>query len=442
MDSDADVAWPSAAQAWWTVFAIVMAAFLCTMDRLVLNLLVDPIRADLHATDTQFSLLQGLSFTVVNSIAALPLGILADRTSRRHLLMCGVMVWSVATVFEGLSVSFGQLLAARLVVGLGEAALWPVVVSMIADLLPAQRRGGAVGFVLLGQILGSGASLIFTGLIMRVAPTGVFAAVPVLRHLVSWRLVLVLWGALGLVVLLLLSSIREPTRRSGQPLGVGVKPFFGHVWRQRVAIIPIYVGACCISVGSYSLAAWVPAFFIRHFHVGPARIGPILGIVGICTGILGTTMAGFLADRAELRGIPDRKLIIMMCAALACLPGAALVFAPNLPTAVAIQGISLLFFPIAGTVMIVALQDLVPNEMRGKAMAVLTLCSMLGATIGPTLTAAVTQYVFRDDAAVGYSLTAVLIPVLLIAALCFYSASRTLRRSGAMRVAGAAPVAA
>jgi predicted MFS family arabinose efflux permease len=170
--------WPSPARAWWAVVGVVFAAFLSLMDRLVLNLLVDPIRSDLHISETEFSLLQAASFAVVSSLLAIPLGLAADRVPRRDLLVFGVAVWSLATAWGGLSTSYHQLLAARILVGMGEAALWPVVVSLFADLLPPFRRGRAIGMVTLAQILGGGASLAATGFIIRGVAAGAFRPIP------------------------------------------------------------------------------------------------------------------------------------------------------------------------------------------------------------------------------------------------------------------------
>jgi MFS family permease len=422
--------WPSAAVAWWGVAALIAAAFLCTMDRLVLNLLVDPIRADLRISETQFSLLQGASFTIVNAIAALPLGLLADRSSRRLLLIGGVLVWSVATTAGGLAHGFQSFFIARIFVGLGEAALWPVAVSLIASLLPPARRGRAISLVLLGQILGSGASLIMTGVVLKLAAGHRLAALPVIDALAPWRVVLVLWGFLGAPVILLLLSAREPARqgtgaeaRAGAVDLGGLGRFLTFLSRRWSILIPMYLGAGCVSVGSYALAAWAPSFFIRRFALHPSDLGPVLGTIGIGGGILGTTLAGFIADRQERLGQPGRKLTALMIAALACVPVSALCLAPSPTIAYAIQGASLIFFPIAGALNIIAMQDLVPGDMRGKAMAVLALVSSLfGATLGPTLVALATQHLFHDPAKVGVSIAIVLAPAMLIAAGCFLAA--------------------
>src|SRR3979409_1563097 len=129
----------------WTVVAILIAtAVLSYTDRQVLSLLVDPIRGDLSISDTQISLLLGTAFAVVYGIAGVPLGYLADRTSRRNLIFGGLLVWSVGTIACGLSQSVGQLFASRLVVGLGEAVLSPAAISLISDYFPPSRRGTAV----------------------------------------------------------------------------------------------------------------------------------------------------------------------------------------------------------------------------------------------------------------------------------------------------------
>src|SRR5260370_6286766 len=133
-------AYPSRPYAWTVVAILIATAVLSYTDRQVLSLLVDPIRADLGISDTQISLLLGTAFAVVYGVAGLPLGYLADRTSRRNLIFCGVLVWSIGTLACGLSQSFGQLFAGRLVVGLGEAGLSAAVCSEISNHFPPARR--------------------------------------------------------------------------------------------------------------------------------------------------------------------------------------------------------------------------------------------------------------------------------------------------------------
>src|SRR6187402_336812 len=136
--------YPSRGRAWTVVAILIATAILSYTDRQVLSLLVDPIRADLGISDTQISLLLGIAFALVYGVAGIPLGYLADRTSRRNLIFAGVLVWSLGTIACGLSHSFSQLFASRIFVGLGEAVLSPAAISLISDYFPPARRGTAV----------------------------------------------------------------------------------------------------------------------------------------------------------------------------------------------------------------------------------------------------------------------------------------------------------
>ena len=171
----AETGYPSRPYAWTVVAILIATAVLSYTDRQVLSLLVDPIRGELGISDTQVSLLLGTAFAVVYGIAGIPLGVLADRTSRRNLIFAGVLVWSCGTLACGFSHSFGQLFAARIVVGLGEAVLSPAAISLISDYFPPSRRGTAVGFFLSGIAMGIGAAILIGGGVLHVVELGVLA---------------------------------------------------------------------------------------------------------------------------------------------------------------------------------------------------------------------------------------------------------------------------
>src|SRR5258707_1164259 len=125
--ADADFAttgeppWPPVSRAWWAVGAFCIAAILSYSDRQILSLLVDPIRADLHATDVQVSLLQGAAFALIYAVAGVALGRAADVLPRRWVIVTGILIWSFATLACGYAGSFWTLFAARAFVGVGEA---------------------------------------------------------------------------------------------------------------------------------------------------------------------------------------------------------------------------------------------------------------------------------------------------------------------------------
>ena len=128
--------WPAPARAWTMVLVLMAAYAVGFVDRQILTLLVEPLRRDLGITDTQFSLLSGLAFTLFYTLMGVPLAWLADRGSRRNLIMWSVGVWSLMTAACGVAGSFLQLFAARVGVGIGEAGLSPAAYSLIADSFP------------------------------------------------------------------------------------------------------------------------------------------------------------------------------------------------------------------------------------------------------------------------------------------------------------------
>ena len=192
--------YPAAVSAWWLVAIFFLASVVNTIDRGILNLVVDPIRHDLGISDFQISLLQGLSFGLFYATVGVPLGLTADRVQRRWLIMAGVLLWSLATILGGLAPNFGWLFVSRVLVGLGEATLAPCAVSMISDMFPPEKRGRPLGAYLMGQAISNGLSVMLIGGILSAAPTGMFNALPGARGAAPWRIAFVVAGLLGFIV--------------------------------------------------------------------------------------------------------------------------------------------------------------------------------------------------------------------------------------------------
>ena len=197
-------AYPSRPYAWTVVAILIATAVLSYTDRQVLSLLVDPIRGDLGISDTQISLLLGTAFAVVYGIAGIPLGYLADRTSRRNLIFAGVSVGAKRfTTWP--SRSTRNLVKFHL--------MSPAAISLISDYFPASRRGTAVGFFLSGIAMGNGAAILIGGGVLHAIELGALTATPLASE-APWRLVLLLIGGPGLLWALVILLIREPIRRA------------------------------------------------------------------------------------------------------------------------------------------------------------------------------------------------------------------------------------
>jgi MFS family permease len=431
--------YPSRPYAWTVVAILIATAVLSYTDRQVLSLLVDPIRGELGISDTQVSLLLGTAFAVVYGIAGIPLGVLADRTSRRNLIFAGVVVWSCGTLACGFSHSFGQLFAARIVVGLGEAVLSPAAISLISDYFPPARRGTAVGFFLSGIAMGIGAAILIGGGVLHVVESGVLAGTP-LAGRPAWRLVLLLIGAPGLLWSLAILLIKEPARKTTEdPTGAGegtasgagsnastagtqrdtnvttTTTLLGTAGAAAIAarhptlwsrVIPIYLVVATASLVDNAVGAWAPTLLIREFTRDPAQIGLQLGFLltaGFGGGVL---LGGWLADRAGSRGGSSYKLGVCLLSGLLILPVSLLINASEFNLVMLSVP---LYFALSGIVTACgfsAILDVVPNRSRGLAMAISFFLNVaLGAGLGPSAVTAASDYVFGAAAGLGPALT-------------------------------------
>ena len=154
---------PARSYAWYVATILTLAHIISFLDRQILSLLVTPIKRDLGINDTQMSLLMGLAFAIMYTFAAIPLGRLADRRSRRTIVIVGITAWCAMTAACGLARNYAQLFLARIGVGIGEATLTPSALSMLSDYFPRERRGAAIGFYNMGVSVGAGIAFIVGG---------------------------------------------------------------------------------------------------------------------------------------------------------------------------------------------------------------------------------------------------------------------------------------
>jgi MFS family permease len=422
--------YPRPLQAWWLIAILFLASVVSVIDRSILSIIVDPVKADLSLTDIHISLLQGLAFGLFYATVGLPLGLTADRTSRRTLIIAGVTVWSLATIGGGLAQSFAPLFVSRLLVGLGEAALAPAAISLIADLFPPDRRGRPISIFLIGQAIANGLAISITSLIVAAAAAGKFAHVPLLSHLPPWRIAFVCCGLMGFLVVAAMLTTREPQRQSlSQQIGVAaqIRLNIDYLSRNRAVFVPLYLGFALCFLAGYAGAGWAPAMLMRGFGATSVQIGKWLGPLSMLFSVVGPTIGGILVDRYARRGNDMAKLVILSIAPLCVIPSALAVFAPNLASAVVLVASSGAVFAIVGTTMFALLQVIVPPDMRGVSVALTGLVNtIIGATLGPLLVAALTERVFADPAKVGFSIFLVVVPALLLAVALFAAARRAL----------------
>ena len=431
------------------VGVLTLANISAFVDRQILGLLVAPIRRDLAITDTQMGVLYGMAFAAFYTLLGLPIARLADRGSRRRIIAIGIAVWSVMTMLCGISRSYTELLFARFGVGVGEAALAAPAISMLADYFRRDRRATALSVYSLGIYLGAGlANLVGGALIARLSGAALVVW-PVIGAVRSWQQVFIAVGLPGLLVALLMWTVREPERRevrgSGGARGVHPPASTSHPLRDVVAYIGDNrrtflchtSGYALFALVNYGTAAWLPTMLIRTFGWSAGRAGITLGALTATVGVLGIVVGGRTADAMLARGYQDAKLRVGIVAAVANVAcGVAYTLAPSPALAVAALVPYNFFASFAFGAASAALQEITPNRMRAQATALyFSVVNVVGLGLGPSVVALLTDRLFHDDSAVRYSLLVVTVIGLLAAAALLLAGLAPFRRSVAYRAA-------
>ena len=205
--------YPESGYAWYVVVLLTLGYILSFLDRIIINLLVEPIKADFALTDTQIGLLMGVAFSIFYATMGIPLGWLADNMKRKTLVAVGMLVWSAATCFSGYAKSFVGLFAARIGVGAGEATLSPCAISLISDLFPEEKRGRAIALYSSALSIASATAFYLGGQILTWANTTDTSSMFLIGGLKPWQIVFVVVGAPGVLLSFFMLLVKEPKRQ-------------------------------------------------------------------------------------------------------------------------------------------------------------------------------------------------------------------------------------
>ncbi len=412
--------YPRALISWGAVTVFALGQVVSTVDRGMLALLIDPIRHDLHISDVQIALLQGFAFALFYVAAGLPLGFLADRVNRRRLLIAGVLVWSAATVACGYAASFGEMFLARLLVGLGEAALAPCAVTMIGDLFPPSRRGPPMALYVLGSMVAVGIGSAATGSILKLAPLGAFDGLPLLRGLAPWRTAFIVLGTCGTLIAVLVALLEEPARKGvaiEARRGLGLRQtlvYFSDNWK---VLLPFYGAVATYGIGSALAMGWGPAVLIRTYGLNAGALGESLGADQFFAAILGAICAALVIDPVVRRAGTAGKLYLGALLAVLAIPSTIAYAANSVWLATAMTAEVMFVTAIYGSTMLSTMTELVPTNMKGISVSLYAfVLIMIGSTLGPLIAAQVNQALFNDPKMIGHAIALVGISALVLSA--------------------------
>ncbi|MEZ5565034.1 MAG: MFS transporter [Gammaproteobacteria bacterium] len=426
--------WPPAGVAWYVVVILVIAFIFSFVDRIIIAMLVEPLKQDLGLTDTQIGWLQGLAFAVFYALVGLPIGRLADRRSRRAIIGWGIFLWSIMTAVCGLARNFLELFLARVGVGVGQAALSPAAYSMIADYFPRDKLGRAIGVYQAGAFFGAGLSFLLGGLVIQ-AVTGVGAlSLTLIGEVRPWQVVFFIVGLPGVLVALLMLTVREPVRRgklAGHDDGIPLRAVISYsLARWRVFVLH-FIGFSLLAVPFTTIVTWAFTYFMRVLVMTPPQAALRLGGILVLMSPLGVYAGGWLGDLLQRRGYRDAPLRVALFAAAGLLPLSAIATTVNNPGVVLALFVPLVFFASLSMAMApAALQMVAPNQMRAQISATwMLVLNLVTAGVGPTAVGMITDHVFGNPMAVGQSMALVNCISVPLAALALWAALAPFRQA-------------
>jgi MFS family permease len=413
---------------WLSVLLLLVAYALSFVDRQILGLLVDDVRGDLGVDDVRMGLLMGPAFGVFYALLGLPCGMLADRVRRTRLIAAGLLLWTGATLASGLAQSFTALALARMLVGVGEAALVPAAVSMIADAFGPRERALPLAVFTAGISVGAGLALLLGGGLVALARGGLETAPLIggwLGSQAPWRSVMILAGAAGVPLALVFFVWPEPPRgaREASAANQGLWSFLR---RERALFVPLLLATSLLYILANAWSAWLPSLFIRRFDWLPAAAGARLGGVVLVCALCGTLAGGVWAATLALRGRADASLFVMTAGAALLVPAAFAAALGGSATA-SLVGVACLYaamslcFGVATAGLVAA----TPAALRGRMVALyLLLGNLAGLGLGPPAVGALLDHGFGDPTQVGPALALIALPTALPGALLLNWARR------------------
>jgi predicted MFS family arabinose efflux permease len=399
------------------VLALLLIAYIFNfLDRQILGILAQPIKADLHLSDTQFGAVGGLAFALLYSALGVPLAFLADKTSRTAVIAGSLAVWSGFTALCGATSGFGQLFLYRLGVGVGEAGGVAPSYALIADYFPPERRARALAIFSLGIPLGlAGGTLL-----------GAYIA-----HAMSWRAAFVVMGIAGLVLApVMLLVVRDRHRAAAGPARAPLSSVFPLLARKPAFWLMAFASSAS-SLCGYGLALWTPSVMMRSFGLDLLTTGKFLASLLLVGGCAGVFAGGWLADRL---GAAERRWYARLPAIawLVSVPAWGLgLFAPSLwlawPLLLIGNAVNILWLAPVTT----AVQHLVPRPMRSTASAsFLLINNLIGLGVGPLLMGGLSDALKASYGADALRDAAVLcLGFYLLAALLMALSARSLKAS-------------
>jgi MFS family permease len=432
------------ARPWYIVLLLAALYVISYIDRLILTLLVEPIKADLHISDLQMGLLIGPAFAVLFSVIGLPVAWLIDNRNRKILLTIGILLWSLSTLLAGYANSFAMLFVLRMGLAIGESVLSPAAMSLIGDLFTRERRAAPSSVFIAAGTTGVMLAYVVGAAAIDLVQSGALAGLPLIGGLPAWRTTLVLIALPGFVIApLVLLTVREPARggKEEAPVSMPATDTAAPIAASRFGIFPdkgeairfygcFFVGNAILGMMLYGALAWYPTHLIRTQHITASQAGYIFS-TALALGVVLTMVIPTLSQRIARAG---RRDLLMLIPLIVIPIGLVLFVAALVQASLAIAsilialGFSLLSSVNALPSITVPLTS--PPAVRGRLVALVQFCNnIISLSLGAYLVALLAEKVFTGPGGLGQAMLAVALVAGPIAWVLFACAWRPYRRA-------------
>jgi MFS family permease len=363
----------------WTLALLTAAYFFSFMDRQILSILLEAIKADLKLSDTQLGLLSGLVFALFYATLGLPIARLADRSSRSNIIALSLAFWSVMTAVCGFAQNFTHLMLGRIGVGIGEAGFGPPSQSIIADLYPPEKRASAMAIYSLGVLLGGGLGIVIGGFV---------------AHAYGWRVAMMVVGLPGVALAIIMKLfVVEPRRGLSDPataLPLSQEPQIG-LWQgvksmwQNPAAFHLVAAITITSLIGYAVTGWGPSYMQRSLGMTMLDVSKYVALPAAFVAAGSALLGGWLCDRAAKRhGIFAQSYVVAIMKVVAFPFALAFYFVDHLWLALGSYFIAAIFAGAYIGPTYAMIQHLAPLRLRSTWAALTLLAtSLLGLGLGP-----------------------------------------------------------
>jgi MFS family permease len=388
---------------WYAVVLLSLITAISYVDRLILGLLAEPVKRSLAISDTQLGMAIGLGFGIVYALSGLPIAYLLDRGNRVRIVGIAVTVWSLFTFCSGFASNLAALMTLRAGIAIGEAALLPASVSLMADLFTSERRAAPMSMIMGVTVLMGGGTFVIGGLVYNAAQL----LAPTLQT-EAWRLTLIAVGIPGLLLgPLWMLSVKEPAREPMPMREVelgSVVDFFRASWQFYVFL---YLAFGFFTMATYSFFSWTPSILVRNYGMSVGGSGVLFGTVGIAANVIGIIFWSSLATYfMRRRSFAATLVLLLACEALSLLALASIALTDSVMAISA--SIAAANFAISGctNLLTLSVQNATPSRFRARMISLnLLIATLLGLVTGPTLCAWIAENVIGGSDGLRLSLS-------------------------------------